>query len=443
MPRMTPHISKRFRSVAVTAPAAALLLVATASPASAAVDVQSFGQVIGDGASDFISVTCAGGQLTANGDTAGELCAELTGVSVSAGAGIDNVQLGALTPAMFPALVGFSVDTADFSFPFEADNVTGSAIGESYTGDSADTINAGDGNDMIDGANSASGGAGDDSFKTVSSFASGGTGDDRFIQVTPSGGIDGGPGTDSWEVDFDQATLGVGEVTVSFVLSDTSLTVDVPGQGTQSVPGSGLEQIFFTLLREGTQSYDGSAFSGYQHVRGMAGPDTVAGGAHDDSLHGGTGDDTLNGNGGGDVLNGGAGNDTIQARDGLVDRIDCGDGTDTVVADAVDSVVNCESVQLPAVVTPPPPAPVVPDTSKVKGPAKVAKGTTAKFKLKSPTAGATFQCKLDKGKWKTCKATHKVKTTKLKVGKHKLRVRAVVAGTVDPTPAVKKFKVTS
>ena len=126
-----------------------------------------------------------------------------------------------------------------------------------------------------------------------------------------------------------------------------------------------------------------------------------------------------------------------------MDRIDCGDGTDTVVADAVDSVVNCESVQLPAVVTPPPPAPVVPDTSKVKGPSKVAKGTTAKFKLKSPTAGATFQCKLDKGKWKTCKATHKVKTTKLKVGKHKLRVRAVVAGTVDPTPAVKKFKVTS
>ena len=439
---MTPHIFKRFRSVAVAAPAAALLLVATANPASAAVDVQPFGNIVSDDTGDFISVTCDLGQLTANGITAGELCADLTGVSVSAGGGVDNVQLGALTPAMFPALIGFSVNTAESSFPFEADNVSGSDLGERYTGDSADTINAGGGNDMIDGANSASGGAGDDSFMTISGFASGGTGDDRFIQFTTAGGIDGGPGTDSWEIDFDQATLGVGPVTVSFVMSDTSLVVDVPGQGTQTVPGSGLEHIYFTLLREGTQSYDGTTFSGYQHVRGMAGPDTITGGGADDALFGGNGDDTVTGGAGIDRIDGGEGNDAIAARDGVADRIDCGGGTDTVVADAIDTVVGCESVQLPAVVTPTPP-PVVPATGKVKGPASVAKGDTATFKLKSPTAGATFQCKLDKGKWKSCKATHKVKTAKLKVGKHKLQVRAVLAGVVDATPSVKKFSITS
>ena len=71
-----------------------------------------------------------------------------------------------------------------------------------------------------------------------------------------------------------------------------------------------------------------------------------------------------------------------------------------------------------------------------------AKPAVAKFGFSSPTAGATFQCKLDKGKWKTCTSKHKVKTKKLKTGKHTLRVRAVLAGTVDPTPSVKKFKVT-
>ena len=193
-----------------------------------------------------------------------------------------------LTSAQLPALVGLSVYTED-SYPYEADNVTGSEFGESYVGDQADTINAAGGNDMIVGANSASGGAGDDSFMEISGFASGGTGDDRFIQFTTAGGIDGGPGTDSWEIDFDQATLGVGNVTVGFAMSDTGLTADVPGQPVQFIPASGLEQIFFTLLRQGTQTYDGGAFSGVQHVRGMAGPDTISGGSGDDALFGGSG----------------------------------------------------------------------------------------------------------------------------------------------------------
>ena len=421
--------------------ATAVLVVGVAHPASATVTV-SGGSVTGDGANDFFSVQCTGGVLAASpAVTTGDACATLDSLYVDPGPGTDTVNLTNVTAAAFPSLAGISVYTSDS----EADTVNGSPLSETLSGDSLDTISGGGGGDLIVGANSASGGDGDDSFMEISSHASGGAGDDRFIQFTVLGGIDGGPGTDSWELDFDQTTLGLGNVTAAFTVNGGGLSLDVAEDGmpATAVPASGIEQIFITLLREGTQSYDGTGFPGSQHVRGVAGPDTLVGGAHDDSLHGGTGDDTLNGNGGGDVLNGGAGNDTIQARDGVVDRVDCGDGTDTVVADAVDSVVNCESVQLPAVVTPPPPAPVVPDTSKVKGPSKVAKGTTAKFKLKSPTAGATFQCKLDKGKWKTCKATHKVKTTKLKVGKHKLRVRAVVAGTVDPTPAVKKFKVTS
>ena len=82
------------------------------------------------------------------------------------------------------------------------------------------------------------------------------------------------------------------------------------------------------------------------------------------------------------------------------------------------------------------------DTGAVKGKKSYEKPVVAKFGFSSPTAGATFQCKLDKGKWKACTSKLKVKTAKLTVGKHKLRVRAVLAGRVDPTPSVKRFKVT-
>jgi hypothetical protein len=43
--------------------------------------------------------------------------------------------------------------------------------------------------------------------------------------------------------------------------------------------------------------------------------------------------------------------------------------------------------------------------------------------------------------WKVCASPYKVATKKLKLGKHKLLVRAVVGGAVDATPSKKVFKV--
>lgn len=426
----------------VALPAAVLLALGPALPASAAVSIYSGGSAYGDAANDYMAVSCPGGVFTVGGVTAGDTCASLTSVYLSGGDGTDTLVLNELGSGAFPALASATVNTED-SGASAADTATGSSFGERFTGDYLDTINAGGGDDLIDGANSASGGDGDDSFMNINSLASGGAGDDRFIQFTTAGGIDGGSGTDSWELDFDQSTLGVGNVLVSFVMSGTGLSVDISGDGypAQTVPVSGVEQVFFTMLRQGTQSYDGSAFAGNQHVRGMAGPDTVVGGAVDDALYGGTGNDVVTGGAGNDVLNGGDGDDTVNARDGVSDRVDCGAGTDTVVADASDVVTGCESVQLPPVVTPP--APVVPVTSAISGKRTYAKPAVAKFGFSSATAGATFQCKVDKGAWKTCSSKLKVKTAKLKTGKHTVQVRAVLAGVVDPTPSVKKFKVTA
>ena len=90
-------------------------------------------------------------------------------------------------------------------------------------------------------------------------------------------------------------------------------------------------------------------------VGGSAG-DTLTGGAEPDALFGGPGPDTLDGRGGADVIGGEADNDTILARDGAVDDIDCGPGTDTAIVDSSDKVVACETVSTP----PPPPAPPPP-----------------------------------------------------------------------------------
>ena len=88
---------------------------------------------------------------------------------------------------------------------------------------------------------------------------------------------------------------------------------------------------------------------------------------------------------------------------------------------------------------------VLPTTGKVKGATSVVRGTVAKFKLSSPHPDARFSCKLDRGRWKSCKSTHRVRTGKLKASargtKHVLRVRVTVAGVMDPTPAKKSFLV--
>jgi hypothetical protein len=71
---------------------------------------------------------------------------------------------------------------------------------------------------------------------------------------------------------------------------------------------------------------------------------------------------------------------------------------------------------------------------------KKIKGTTAKFTFTSNEPGSSFQCKLDKRKFKPCSSPKKYKH--LSSGKHKFKVRAVdAAGNVDASPAKKKFTI--
>lgn len=91
-------------------------------------------------------------------------------------------------------------------------------------------------------------------------------------------------------------------------------------------------------------------------LRGGLGLDKLYGGTDNDILHGEGGDDTLTGGAGDDELrgadgkdrlNGGDGNDRLYDRSGDsdIDTFVCGAGTDTVQADATDTVrADCENV---------------------------------------------------------------------------------------------------
>jgi Ca2+-binding RTX toxin-like protein len=82
------------------------------------------------------------------------------------------------------------------------------------------------------------------------------------------------------------------------------------------------------------------------------GLDWVTGGFGADVLQGGPDDDLIEGGLGRDSISGGTGDDTLKARDGVADRITCGEGSDTVIADPPDideipglELAFCESVE--------------------------------------------------------------------------------------------------
>jgi hypothetical protein len=97
------------------------------------------------------------------------------------------------------------------------------------------------------------------------------------------------------------------------------------------------------------------ALGGDDVVAGNAGDDCVFGGDGDDHLEGGFGRDLLDGGAGDDLIGGGqevsviragSGNDRISSSNGVADSVDCGSGTDRVVADRSDRLHRCETIRL-------------------------------------------------------------------------------------------------
>jgi hypothetical protein len=89
----------------------------------------------------------------------------------------------------------------------------------------------------------------------------------------------------------------------------------------------------------------------------------------------------------------------------------------------------------------PPPDTDPPETGITKEPAAKSKRKRVKFEFFSDEPGAAFECKLDQKLFKPCTSPA---TYKVKVGKHKFKVRAIdAAGNVDPAPDKVRFRVVS
>jgi hypothetical protein len=81
-----------------------------------------------------------------------------------------------------------------------------------------------------------------------------------------------------------------------------------------------------------------------------------------------------------------------------------------------------------------------PNVKITKGPSGVVHGHKVKIKFKADDPSATFACKLDSRKYKTC--TSPVKYKRLDSGRHKVRISATdAAGNTDQSPAKFVFKV--
>ena len=87
-----------------------------------------------------------------------------------------------------------------------------------------------------------------------------------------------------------------------------------------------------------------------------------------------------------------------------------------------------------------PPDTTPPETEITKGAPNKTDKSKVRFKFTSSEPDSTFECKLDKKKFKSCDSPKKVK--RLDEGKHKFKVVATdAAGNTDPSAAKDKFKV--
>ena len=187
-----------------------------------------------------------------------------------------------------------------------ADEVSGTANADALSGEGDDDrLVGGDGNDTLDG------GAGGDGLEDEA-------GNDTVI---------GGPNDDRW-------TAGPGTDTFA------------GGDGDDSASYSGrLGAVTITLdgiADDGEAGEADNVGADVEGALGGSGADRIVGNAVGNRLGGGAGNDSLVGGASEDRLEGGEGDDTIDARDGRYDSIDCGPGTDTLLADPVDGAENCE-----------------------------------------------------------------------------------------------------
>jgi Ca2+-binding RTX toxin-like protein len=185
----------------------------------------------------------------------------------------------------------------------------------------ADELRGGRGNDRVDGGpgnDKINGDPGDDTLL-------GGDGDDRYEFYGAAGPAD-------WGIDTIDDSGGTTN-SLSFSGINTPLRLDFVASPVADEARSGNNTLNFTATFDVTEADGGT------------GDDVILGNHYNNFLNGLEGNDFLDGRLGEDTLMGEAGDDTIYAVDREVDRVECGDGNDTVYYDdgaVADVLIDCE-----------------------------------------------------------------------------------------------------
>jgi RTX calcium-binding nonapeptide repeat (4 copies) len=243
-------------------------------------------------------------------------------------------------------------------------------------------VTAGDANDIVTNTTSRGGGLdGEEGNDQVN----GGSGDDYVLGGTGTDVVNGGGGNDELlgQAGPDTMSGGDGFDHASYLWTSTGVTANLDGQSGDGAPGE-----------------NDTIATDVEGIRGSSGADVLTGNGAANGLDAGSGNDTLDGGGGADLFDGDGGNDSIAARDGVVDDVQCDDGTDTVTADTDpdDTVAaGCETVDRAKYVGPPAPGggeapvPPQPEAPKVKisdNPVTVSSGGKAPVKVTCPGTAA-------------------------------------------------------
>jgi Ca2+-binding RTX toxin-like protein len=180
---------------------------------------------------------------------------------------------------------------------------------------------------------------------------SGGAGADLLIGDGQENVLSGGPGGDVLDGSLGADVLagGPGFDAVDYSRRTAAVTVAFDAVASDGEAGEG--DLVSTDMEDAYGGSGNDTLTGNQVdnlLAGGPGSDLIAGGAGNDFLLGEAGGDRLDGGADEDFYDAGADNDDVQSRDGVAEEVQCGDGTDSAVADGADETSDCEQVAKPA-----------------------------------------------------------------------------------------------
>jgi Ca2+-binding RTX toxin-like protein len=299
----------------------------------------------------------AGNDTVNGGDGNDTLLAGNGSDAFDGGVGADTVDYSTASAGVTVDLSSGTSSNSDSIANVE--NVNGSSFGDTLVGSGGDNVlNGGGGDDVLIGRlgdDTLIGGTGSD----TASFAGG-----AAVDANLGTGVANGQGTDSLAgienlTGSDNNDTLTGDASNNVLNGGLGNDILNGGAGNDTlVGGGGVDTVDYSTAPSGVTvnlaagaaiGYGNDVLSGITNVIGSPFDDSITGDANANTLVGGGGNDTIVGGLGSDTVDGGIGNDTIQVRDGNIDFVTCGAGTDSVTADFNDVVnADCEQVGLPA-----------------------------------------------------------------------------------------------